>query len=381
MGNNTKKGLLVFLMLIVLLPMLQKQFNIINSGKLYGYYTSAPDTDFDFTAWWRGTYQEKKEKYLNDHVGFRQDFIRLTAQVDFSLFNNNRFGAEAGTSHCLWFRNYIDAYLGRDYSGYQPALERLYKLKKLQDTLARLGKTLIVVHAPSKGYYYPEYLPEKDKHAQRGTTNLETYTRIGDSLGINQIDFNAWFLQLKHTSRHLLYPLAGTHWSVYGATLAADSLVKYMEAKMHISMPHFWWTTVTKRTDAQYTDDDLAKPLNLMFPYCRETYSYPDLHFSADSMKKKPKVVYIGDSFMCQWLYLSIPDNINDNYQYWCRFDEVCNQQYPYGSAYNPRIKDINWIAVLESSDCVIFIYTAIDLPKLGHGFIEQAYAHYFGEK
>lgn len=380
MAEKIKKGLLAFLMALMLLPLLQMNFHFIDSGRLYGFYSSASNVGFNVTSWWRGTYQEKKQAYLNDNVGFRPDLIRLVSQVDFSLFHSNRFGAEVGADHSLWFRNYIDAYTGRDYTGYQPIAERLHKLKKLQDTLARLGKTLILVHAPNKGYFYPELLPGKDQHVARTITNLETYTRLGDSLGINQVDFNAWMMSLKNKTPHLLYPRLGTHWSVYASYLAADSLVRYMEHKAGTALPHFYCAQVKQTTDAQSTDDDLARPLNLIFPYFKEVYSYPELRFPGTTARK-PKVIYIGDSFTCQWLYLWIPQNINDNYQFWCRFDEVCNAEHPYGDMNCKHITDINWIAELEKTDFVVLVYTAINLHKLGNGFIEQAYAHYFPQE
>ena len=244
-----------------------------------------------------------------------------------------------------------------------------------------MGKPIILVNAACKGYFYPDNLPPHLTKVKRGATNLETCVRICDSLGINQVNFNAWLLSIKNKTPQLLYPKKGTHWSVYAAALAADSMVRYMEGLMHIEMPHMYWNKIINQEDALFTDDDLCKPLNLIFPFTRETYSYPQIEYTGDTAKKKPNVIYIGDSFFCQWMYLGIPDHVNNDWQYWAYFNGITSRKYQYGDPRNPHVKDIDWIGEIEKCDCVVLIWTARNLPLLNTWFIDQAYDHYFPEK
>ena len=117
-----------------------------------------------------------------------------------------------GTHHCLYQEPYINAYYGEDFAGYKTIRERSIKLKAIQDTFAKLGKSLVLVYAPNKAAYYPEYFPEHRVHDKKGVTNLEEYRRMADSLGINQIDMNAWFISMKKTTHELLFSKQGIHW-------------------------------------------------------------------------------------------------------------------------------------------------------------------------
>ena len=113
------------------------------------------------------------------------DLIRLNNQLDFSLFKkiHSEWRLLGGDNSCIFQDVYIYSYLGRDFDGYPYILEKVRKLKAIQDTLGKLGKSLIFVQSPCKAFYYPEYFPGRYKDTVRCTTNYETYKRIGDFCG------------------------------------------------------------------------------------------------------------------------------------------------------------------------------------------------------
>ncbi len=92
METKIKKGLLLFIVVILLLPLLQHSFSIIVSGPLNGLYAEVPDTAFSLKKWLNGSYQHQKELYLNEKTGFRPDMVRLNNQIDFSLFDKCHSG-------------------------------------------------------------------------------------------------------------------------------------------------------------------------------------------------------------------------------------------------------------------------------------------------
>ena len=149
--------MLVVLFTVLAAPLIQHYFPFITSGPLYGFNADAPDEVFNWDKWWDGSYQEKKGRYLNDHIGFRADLIRLNNQLDYSLLNKlHSWKVVEGKDHYLFMDTYINGYYGRDYVGYTAILEKLVKLKALSDTFERLGKSLILIHAPAKEFMYPE---------------------------------------------------------------------------------------------------------------------------------------------------------------------------------------------------------------------------------
>jgi hypothetical protein len=383
MEKKFKNGLLIFFCVVLLLPILQRSLSFVHSGKLYGAYVQAPEVQLTLASWFDGSYQTGMMKYITDRYGFRPDIIRLNNQVDYSLFGKLHYAeAGLGSGYCLWDLNYINAYLGRDYIGYDSILKTMVKLKRLQDTLAHLGKAIILVHAPNKAYFYPEYFPQLMKGIPQGPTNLQACTRICDSLSINQVNFNSWFVALKKTYGTLLYPKQGIHWSVYGAALAADSLVRYMEKLRGITMPHLHNNKLVYSQTPQCTDDDLGKPLNLIFPFHKETYCYPQIGYPNIATATRPNVIYVGCSFMFQWLYLGIPHYTNNNWQFWYYFNEVCTEQFPHGDGNAPRIANYDWLSEVNKTDYIVLLYTAHNIPEgIGSGFIEKAYDHYYPGK
>lgn len=377
MDSKSKNGLLALLAIILFLPMLQKAFPFIKSAPLNGEYITAPDTVFTVSKWLDGTYWDKKSKYINDNMGFRPDFIRLNNQIDYSLFH--KFHSEwrlMGEDNCIFQDVYIYSYLGRDYNGYPYIYKKVRKLKAIQDTLQKLGKSLIFIQAPNKADFYKEYIPERYKDTIKSTSNYDTYKRVADSIGLNQIDFNSWFVSLKGKSNELLYPKGGFHWSYYGATLAADSLVKYMEQLRHIHMPHLYWDRVEHTTHARYKDDDIAKSMNLIAPLNTETFAYPEIKYYADNTTTKPRVLYIGDSFLFQWLDYGILDNINSHWRIWYYTSALVDHNHPQAEGY--PMDEQEFLSRLDSTDCVVIVYTGRNLDKLGKTFVEETYAHFY---
>ena len=378
MGRKTKAGLLFFVFIVLLLPFTQQCFPFITSGELSGNYTNAPDVVFTWDKWINGSYQKGKTDFCNDHLGFRPDLLRLNNQLEFSMFGQfHAVWTVLGTHHYLFQNPYIDAYFGKDFVGYETIRERSIKLKAIQDTLARLGKSLILVYAPNKVRFYPEYLPENRAHEQKGVSNYDAYKQFGDSLGINQIDMNAWFVSMKNSTKELLYAKQGIHWTVYGTIVAGDSLMRYIERMQGIHVPHPNWSKIERTTQPTSGDDDVEQGLNLIFPVATETFAYPVIQEVPDSGFKKPNVIYLGDSYAFKMLVFGVNKMMNANCEYWGYFNEVRgfnDNKYSY-------IKDYDWKGALDNTDCFVILYTEFNLCCLGHGFVEAAYDHYYPPK
>jgi hypothetical protein len=380
MEEKTKNIIFIFLMAIIFLPMLQKAVPFIKSGPLNGEYAIAPDTAVTFMSWFDGSYWNKKSKYINDNMGFRPDLVRLNNEVDFDFFK--KIHSEwrlIGDNACIFQDVYIYSYLGRDFDGYPFILEKVRKLKAIQDTLGKLGKSLIFVHAPCKAFYYPEYFPKRYRDTVRCTTNFETYKRIGDSLGLNQVDFNTWLVDMKTTSKELLYPKQGFHWSTYGSLLAADSLIRYIEHLRGIRMIHPVWDKIEHTHKARYKDDDISKTMNLIWPLANETFSYPEVRYEGDKTAVKPRVIYIGDSFLFQWLDEGVMDNTESSWQIWYYYSSLINKDHKPDEMY--PMDNYDWVKEMDNSDCIIIMFTSRNLEKMGKNFVERTYDHYYPGK
>jgi acetyltransferase AlgX (SGNH hydrolase-like protein) len=384
--NRVRSGLFFFLFLVMFLPFLQHCFSFVESGKLNGYIVSSPNPTFSYGKWWDGSYQIQKAGFVNDSVGFRPDFVRLTNQIDYDLFSEiHSSEVYLGKNGQLFTKVHVDEYFGADKIGTDTVMALMVKLKRIQDTLERLGKTLVLAYAPSKAYYVPEDIPDCLRPAGGiKTSNYYTFKRFGDSLHINQLDLNGYFMAMKDTTKNLIMTKQGIHWSQYGALLGGDTLTKYIERIRNVSMPELTIKKIVLSGRAQSLDNELGKILNLIYPVGTENYCYPDYDYTSKGGKTKPKIVVICDSYMWPLISAKYFLNTYTDWQCWHYFFEVWNEECIWGRQVVPQIANYNWQHELLNTDCVVILFTPYNLthfPKKDF-FLEVFYNYFYpGQK
>jgi len=370
--NRTPAILLITLLTLFALHFTQYKFHWIKLKPLDGYYITAEAPKFSWKDWFSGSYQEAKDKHLTDHFGFRSFFIRINHQLRFSFFNKAKTAwVTVGKENYLYEENYIKAFYGDDFIGQDSIEQRMYKLALLQDTLSKLNKKLIVVLAPGKGSFYPEYIPEH-YHKEIEITNIEVYRQFIEKWNINNLDFHRYFIENKEKSPYPLYPQYGIHWSIYGLCLAADSIVRYVEKVNHIEMPHIYWEKINV-TQPKRDDIDISKAMNLLFSPKSFEMGYPEIKFQSDEGKSKPSLVVIADSFY--WgIYSTGWSSLFSNDQFWYYYKEI----YTSNPDAPKTTDEMNLREEIMKNDIFIILSTDANLPNLGWGFIESAYHVFF---
>ncbi|MDR0206260.1 MAG: hypothetical protein LBI45_03250 [Bacteroidales bacterium] len=370
--NQLHALLLMILLFLFTLHFTQYKFNWIKLKPLDGYYVMAENPKFSWNDWFSGSYQEAKDKHLTDHFGFRSFFIRINHQLRFSLFNKAKTAwVTVGKENYLYEENYIKAYYGDDFIGQDSIEQRMYKLKMLQDTLIKLDKKIIVVLAPGKGSFYPEYIPE-NFHKEKGTTNIEIYRQYLEKWNIFNIDFHRYFIENKEKSQYSFYPQYGIHWSIYSLCVAADSMVRYVEKVNNIDMPHIYWKKINV-TQPKRDDIDISRAMNLLFSPKSFGMAYPDIKYESDEGKTKPSLVVIADSFY--WgIYNRGWSRLFSNDQFWYYYKEI----YTSNQCAPPTIEEMDLRDEIMKTDIFIILSTDANLPNLGWGFIESAYCIFF---
>lgn len=304
------------LMGLLLLPIIQQGTGIVHERKLRGSYKVAEMPSFSLKSWFNGEFQENIEPALNDRFGFRNLFIRINNQVAFSLYRKAlASGVTIGKENYMYELNYILARNGDDYLGDSAIEANSRLLKKLQDQFEADGKHFLITFAAGKGSFYPEYFP--DQHIKEpGKTNLQSYSANFDSLGVNYIDFNKWFLEMKDSSRYCLYPRTGVHWSYYGMVLVIDSLNNYLAQATGWEMPLFEYSNVRESRKYQSSDKDIEEGMNIIFRINYDKLAYPKVKFVDENMKKMKGVV-IADSFYWGLHNIGFSSRIFDHGEYW----------------------------------------------------------------
>lgn len=363
--NIFKNTLLVFTLLILFLPLVQSNVQLISLYRLAGDNGPKNDTTLTISNYLSGIYQQKLNEHLASGFGFRSLLIRFNNQLHFSLFNKvNAQGVIAGKEHCLFETTYINAQLGKDFIGEDSIRHQLKRLDHISNKLRVLNKQLMLVIAPSKPSFYREYLP--DEYAAATTKN--NYTSLVKYLKettLNCIDFSSYFNTLKATSAYPLYPKHGNHWSTYGAYLATDSILKRIEYARHDDLPDLFIKSI-KMEQPKNDDKDIEYGINLLFRLHSFDLAYPEIVIDTNR-KNKPNVLVIGDSFYWNLYHLGI-DRCFQKSQFWYYNQAI----YPVSSSKQLMVNELNFNKEISHYDVIIILATESNIHNLGWGFMES---------
>ena len=369
-----KRGIILFTLLFLLVaPFIQYNFKLVKVHALKGWIPEPINAKFSLKSWFSGEYQQSKEQYLNDAFGFRPFFVKLNNQIAYTFFGKVKAnGVVIGKENYLFEENYIKAYYGTDFVGRDSIAHRMQRLKFIQDTLAKLNKSLVVVFAAGKGSFYPEYFPDEYK-TTKGITNYQYHTALAKQLGINHIDFNRYFLAHKHNSKYPLYPKYGIHWSYYGSCLAADSIVRFVEKIHHADLPNLFWNEVDMHSPKD-TDYDIGDALNLFVKLPGPKLAYPSVQVESDSGKVRPSLLVVSDSFYWGMYNFGVGRAFsNDHFWFYNK------QVYPDSFQSPIDASQLDIAAEIAKHDVILIMATEATLPNLGWGFIENVYNHFKG--
>lgn len=379
MHRVIKKVLFTFLVALLFLPMIQQKITLVELKPLNGSFSTLENPYFSIDGWLKGEYQEDQQNYSDQTIGFRTFLVRLYNQLYYTVYNQARAnGVSVGKENYLYEENYIKAYLGRDFIGYEKITEKVTKLQKITDTLRVKGIDLIVVLAPGKGSFYPEFIPEKYNPQNRSTTNYEVYREKILKTNIHFLDFHSLFRETKTTSPYPLFPKTGIHWSKYGEVLVADSILNYIASFYHnMKIPQIVIDTIETSIEMQDTDDDIEKGMNLLINIQDLEMGYPRFKVQKDSVTHSPRVLTIADSYYWGMFNWGLSRDAFNNGQFWYYNKQI----YPdsYDTALD--VEDIDIREEVEKNEVIILLSTDANLYKFAFGFIDQLYDSYFGSK
>jgi hypothetical protein len=368
-----KKILFIIVLLAMFFPLVQWKWKIIDEKPLKGIFTATNTRmNFSWYNWFSGEYQRQNELHINDSIGLRSFFVRVHNQIDFSLFHKaNAEDLAVGKFDFLHSPNQINAHLGKDFIGKTKIDSVLYKVQFLQKTLKAKNINLLLVFAPGKPTFYSENYPVWIDTSRPTLSNYTYYIDRCKALKIEHIDFNKYFLNIKDSSRFPLYPKCGIHWSFYGATLATDSILKYIEKVRHIDIPDLRWKNI-ETENAKDIDYDCGDVMNLLWRIKGPKMAYVQFEFEENPKKTKPNVLVVADSYFWNINNMGIPERLFNDYSYWYYNSTAYAKGAPMKG-----VKELNLKQEIERKDVIIILATEVNLYTYGFGFIENAYNLY----
>lgn len=375
--HTIKKVLFGLALLALFIPGIQHATHFSNEKPLEGSFQQNQRIPFKVKDWWSGDFQQAMDKHLTDHFGFRSSFIRVYNQSQFSFYGVAKAnGVIIGYEDYLYELNYIRAYYGTDFVGQDSIEYRVNQLKEVQDTLKSLGKEVLVILAPGKGSYHPEFVPIQYREKSRGVTNHEIYAKALVGQGIPTIDCTNWFLKMKSTTPYPLFARGGIHWSKYGEYLAADSIIETVELLTGNDLPDLTLDSIDYQARNELGDYDIAGAMNLVFRTKTDSMAYPRFHFENIENKNNTRVLTVADSYYWGMFNYGFSEKVFNGGQFWYYHQQI----FPDNGTpiFIDQMSDEEVLSEVQKNDLVMIIVTEANLYRFAFGFVDQLHRAYF---
>lgn len=380
MRKKTTYDIILFgiLMVLLFLPLLQERLFRIPLKPLNGVTEKTEKPEFSLQSYRSGAYAKQEEAYLGANFGFREPIIRLYNQYLWDCYRKTyAHDVVAGKKGWLYYPESVNDYYGTEMLRWQSSPEaarRQYDLNVkymnwVRTILKDNGVELLAFVAPEKSFLYPEYLPEREHDTTTFNACAYFLHKFNES-GFPCIDMNHWFQQMKDTVDYPLIPQTGAHW-VFPAVYAADSLFRFMGELKGITLPRLKIGTLHE-SDNHGADNDLEQLLNLSLPIRkRQGYSpTAEVTVERDSNSVKPKVLFIGNSFM--WgITNQVPmQEVFDDVEFWYYYSTA---YYGDGLSQTVPVAGLNLMEKLLDFDYIVWFTTGNQLNKGTMNFAQSA--------
>jgi len=371
-----KQVLFGLAILLLAAPMIQQNFKLFKVSRIWGAYNDAVKPDLNSHKWFSGQYQDDLQKYVDQKIGFHSFFIKSYNQVYFSVFNQARAnGVIIGKDNYLYEKMYIDAMMGKDFIGEEKIKKKVEKIELLSDSLKKKGIPLIVLLAPGKGTFFPDFIPDKYRQHIIGRTNYDTFKESLSKSSVLFLDFQDWFLKMKDTASYPLFPKSGIHWSQYGEYLVIDSVLAFIKEKHEGYTPEINFIGIETNKKAKGRDADIELAMNLLYKNEDLEMAYPKYDFIQPQPKDSIKILTVADSYF-NYLFKKVmnTNNVFRGSQFWYYNRTV----YDESSKGEVKVKDLNIANEVLNSDVVILLATDANLYRFPFGFEDDLYSSLF---
>ena len=368
--------LFALLMVFLFVPIMQEWTGIFPVKLLKGAIEPTPKPELTFDNYCSNTYQTQIEKYVSEHFGLREPVIRLYNQYIWSAYNKTYCHfIVPGKKGYLYYALAVNEHYGTELPKFYPSNEKamadadkeLRMMNKLRHVLKDYDIEFVAFIAPDKPEIYPEYLPRRD--ADTTTIHLADYfSRRMTETGFPFINMTEWFVSMKDTASFPLFPKTDSHWR-YSAIYGYDSLFRFInsldgEAKfptLHIGPP------MAYESDKLEGDEET---LNLLFRIRGDKTKYKsDITIENDTTCRKPKVLFVGDSFIWSMGEFMPARQIMADWELWF----YNNTSTIASTNKTESVKDIDRLSHILNADYVVFYSAGHQWREATYGFAKDA--------
>jgi hypothetical protein len=349
---------------MLLLPAIEKTFNITEERALKGVSFPTTREPLNFTNWKSGVFQQHYVLCFDDKIGYKPTLVRLFNQIDFSLFDKpGQDYIVAGKSGYLFTKDNLDAYTGKDKLSHSELKKKIGYVYQVQKYLENKGIHFLFVFASSKARIYPEFFPSRYSGKKKGLSNYEEYLKIikEEYPDLHVLDMNAYFLQLKNKVNFPVYPKGGVHWTKYtGNKYFIDTLLGYLGEMQHKRFPRIRERNFHWSSKLEEPDDDIRQTMNLCVQQTDTKLPYADFYFLKEPAANKPRLLVIADSYYSMIYKFSSYNDLFSKTNFWYYNKTRFPEEY-----YNKTTDPVFLRDDLLNHDFVVVMATEVNLNDL----------------
>lgn len=364
------------LMVVLFLPAVQEHLGMVKTEPLEGFVPKAKIPQLTLKSYTSNEYQKQLESYVGEHFGFREPVIRLYNQYLWTCYKKTYCHfIMPGKNGYLFYSEAVNDYYGLEtlkmFKTYDQARERARKnvrmMNKLRAVLQDYGIEFLCFMAPNKTQLYPEYLPLHKTIPPDAINTADYYDSLMNAIGFPHVEMTRWYQQMKDTATFQLIPKRDSHWR-YAAAYGYDSLFSYMNSLNDFGIPDIKVLGMTP-LDTTYREND-EKTLNLIFKIPNDAPKYkPEVSVECGEGCRKPKVLFVGDSFVWD-LETYLPwKEILEDVEIWF-YNE--NAFVGFEKEKHP-INEINRLQSILRADYVVWYSSGSQWCRSSYGFVEDA--------
>ena len=368
--------LFALLMIFLFVPVIQEWGGVFPVKPLKGVFEPTPKPELTFDNYKSNTYQTQIEKYVSEHFGMREPVIRLYNQYVWSAYNKTYChfivpGKEGYLYYALAVNEHYGLELPKHYKSNEEAMKdadtELRQMNKLRHVLKDYGIEFVAFIAPDKPEVYPEYLPRRD--ANTNSIHLTDYfSRRMDEIGFPYINMTDWFISMRDTASFPIFPKTDSHWR-YSAIYGYDSLFRFINAlDGEVKFPNIHIGPPTAYESDKLEGDE--ETLNLIFRIRGDKTKYKsDITVETDTTQRKPKVLFIGDSFIWSLGEFMPAREIMADREVWF----YNNTAYVGFDNKTVSVKEIDRLSHILNADYVVFYSAGHQWWEATYGFAKDA--------
>jgi hypothetical protein len=364
------------LMVFLFAFMAQERLHLFKTQPLQGFVEKTEVPQLTMESYQSGEYQAKLEGHLSETFGFRELVIRVYNQYLWWCYRKTYCHfIDPGKKGYLFYSEAVNDYYGveslKTFSTYDSAKEWAQKnvlmMEKLRHVLKDYGIEFLCYMAPNKTEIYSEYLPYHKPAPEGAFNTADYYDSLMNAVDFPHVEMTRWFKAMKDTASFQLIPKRDSHWR-YAAAYGYDSLFCYMNSLNDFGIPDIKVHGM-RQLDTMYREND-EKTLNLLFPISNDSPKYrPEVTVECGEGCRKPKVLFVGDSFVWD-LETYLPwKEIMEDVEIW-----FYNKSGFVGfeKEYHP-VTEINRLRSILNADYVVWYSSGSQWCRSSYGFVEDA--------